>query len=103
MTDWLSDPEHPALSSPAAERLNDPARPDRLAWNAFRTLALWNTDVWVPSFLESAIGDDNVLSGLEWSGASVELWLTHLALDDATDVVVDGPEALVVVLATLND
>lgn len=103
MTDWLADPEHPALSSPAAERLNDASRPDRLTWNAFRTLALWNTDVWVPSLLEGAIGDDNELSGLEWSGASVELWLTHVTLDDATDVVIDGPEALVVVLATLND
>ena len=30
-------------------RIDDPRRPDRLAWNAFRTLAEWNSDVWVPA------------------------------------------------------
>ena len=63
---WLAEPEHPALAGPGVVRINDPHRPDRLAWNAFRTLALWNTDGWVPSLLELACGDRNPLSPLEW-------------------------------------
>lgn len=99
---WLADPGHPVLGSPYAARLNDRARPDRLAWNTFRTLALWNTDVWVPSMLEAACEAVNPLSEREWGEAEVELWRTGLDLDDAVDVAIDGVECFVVVEATLR-
>ncbi|HEX2041412.1 MAG TPA: hypothetical protein VHF24_02140 [Acidimicrobiales bacterium] len=101
MSDWLVDAENPLLTAVALARVDDPSRPDRLAWNAFRTLALWETDVWVPRLLDVACGPDNPLTGLEWSGTSVVPWATGAAFDDAVDVVLDGPEALVVVLASL--
>jgi hypothetical protein len=99
---WLVDPEHPALASPAAEGINDPGRPDRLAWNAFRTLAAWNTDVWVPSLLETAISSVNSLSGAEWSDAEVALWRSTPSAGDAVDVTIEGPQCIVVVEATLT-
>ena len=100
---WLAEPGHPALAAPIADRVNDPALPDRLAWNAFRTLAAWNTDVWIPSFLEVAMGEDNALSGLEWGDAVVDLWRSGRHLTDAVDVLLDGPEALVLVECTFKD
>ena len=105
MTDagpWLADPEHPSLDTAIAARIDDPELPDRLAWNAFRTLAQWDADVWVPSLLEVALGPDNPLSGLEWAGASVEVWRSGLQLSGSTDVVIDGPEAVVLVEATFE-
>ena len=74
MSDWLADPTHPSLDTPIADRLNDATLPDRLTWNAFRTLAQWNTDVWVPGLLEVALGADNNFSGLDWAEATVEVW-----------------------------
>ena len=99
---WLVDAENPLLTESALVRVDDPARPDRLAWNAFRTLALWETDVWVPRLLDVACGPDNPLSALEWSGTSVIPWATQAALDDAVDVLLDGPESVVVAVATFS-
>ena len=99
---WLVDAENPLLTQIGLSRIDDARRPDRLAWNAFRTLALWETDAWVPRLLDVACGAGNPLAALEWSGASVIPWATGLALDDAADVLLDGPEALVVAVATLR-
>lgn len=101
-TNWLVDAENPLLTQVGLSRIDDPGRPDRLAWNVFRTLALWETDVWVPRLLDVACGLGNPLAALEWSGASVIPWATGLALDDAADVLLDGPEALIVVVTTLR-
>lgn len=98
---WLVDAENPLLTEPALARMDDPGRPDRLAWNTFRTLALWETDVWVPRLLGIACGEGSPLVAVEWSGASVLPWAAGLALDGVTDVVLDGPEALVVAGTTL--
>ena len=98
---WLVDAENPLLTEPVLARIGDPTRADRLAWNTFRTLALWETDVWVPRILGIACGEGTPLSAVEWSGASVVPWAAGLELDGVTDVVLDGPEALVVVGATL--
>lgn len=100
MSDWLVDPTHPSLDTPIADRLDDGALPDRLTWNTFRTLAAWNTDTWVPRLLEVALGDDNALVESEWGEASVEVWRSGLELTDSTDVVIDGPDAVVLVEAT---
>ncbi len=98
---WLADSASPLLAGENGVRLENPARPDRLAWNAFRTLALWDADAWVPRLLEVAIGTGNLLSALEWGGAAVTPWGAGLTFDDLCDVVLDGPEALVVVACTL--
>ena len=102
MSDWLVDAGNPLLTEAALARVGDPLRPDRLAWNAFRTLALWDSDIWVPRLLDVACGDGNPLAVLEWSGASVMPWASGLTLDESADVVLDGPEALVVVVATFG-
>ncbi len=98
---WLVDAENPLLTEPVLARMAEPGRPDRLAWNTFRTLALWETDVWVPRLLGIACGEASPLVALEWSGASVLPWAAGLALDGVADVVLDGPEALVVAGTTL--
>lgn len=98
---WLVDAENPLLTEPVLARMDDATRADRLAWNTFRTLALWETDVWVPRLLGIACGEGTPLAAVEWSGASVVPWAAGLELDGVTDVVLDGPEALVVVGATL--
>src|SRR5687767_4629640 len=99
---WLVAPDHPDLAGQGADRINDPDRPDRLAWNAFRTLAEWNSDVWVPSLLEGALGPDNPLSGLQWGEAEVAMWRTASDRHDVADVVVRGPDAVVLVSCTLR-
>ena len=98
---WLVDAENPLLTEPVLARMGDTTRADRLAWNTFRTLALWETDVWVPRVLGIACGEGTPLAAVEWSGASVVPWAAGLELDGVTDVVLDGPEALVVIGATL--
>ncbi|HET7652354.1 MAG TPA: hypothetical protein VFK42_04900 [Acidimicrobiales bacterium] len=98
--DWLADANHPSLETPIAARLDDPALPDRLTWNTFHTLSQWNTDVWVPRFLEVALGEDNALVECEWGEASVDVWRSGLELTGSTDVVIDGPDAVVLVEAT---
>ena len=98
---WLVDAENPLLTEPVLARMDDADNADRLAWNTFRTLAMWETDVWVPRILGIACGEGTPLSAVEWSGASVVPWAAGLDLDGVTDVVLDGPEALVVVGATL--
>lgn len=98
---WLVDLASPLLSDPASlTLLDDPSRPDRLAWNAFRTLALWDTDAWVPSLLEVACGDGNPLSPLEWAGGAVVPWGAGLGMADLCDIVLEGPEASVLVACT---
>jgi hypothetical protein len=99
---WLVDVDSPHLSESALARIDDPTRPDRLTWNAFQTLALWDTDIWVPRLIEVACGDGSPLVAMEWAGGTVQPWVTALSLDDAADVVLEGPEALVVVVATLR-
>jgi hypothetical protein len=99
---FLADPQNPALNSATMMLVGDTGRPDRLAWNTFRTLALWDTDVWVPRVLDIGLGAPNPLSDLEWSGASVQLWATGLELDNGADLLIDGPEGLVVGVATVD-
>ena len=98
---WLADSASPLLSGTSGTRIEDPSRPDRLAWNAFRTLALWDADAWVPRLLEIALGTGNLLSALEWGGAAVTPWGAGMVFDDVCDVVLDGPEAYVVAACTL--
>ncbi len=98
---WLVDADNPLLTGPLLARVADPAQPDRLAWNTFRTLALWETDVWVPRLIGIACGEGSPLSAVEWSGASVLPWAAGLAADGVTDVLVEGPEVVMVVAATL--
>jgi len=98
---FLADPQNPALNSATMMLIGDKSRPDRLAWNTLRTLALWDTDIWVPRLLDIGLGGDHPVADMEWSGASVQLWATGLELDSSTDVLIDGPEALVVGLATV--
>ncbi|MGI9023959.1 MAG: hypothetical protein ACR2HV_12145 [Acidimicrobiales bacterium] len=99
---WLVDIESPLLTESAMARIDDVDRPDRLAWNSFGTLALWDPDTWVPRFVEIACGEGSPLQALEWSGASVRPWAASLTLPGASDVVIDGPEALIVAVATLH-
>lgn len=96
-TDWLVDARDPVLTDERLEWIADPSRPDRLTWNAFRTLALWEPDTWIPALLEMALGDGNRLSPLEWSGTHVRPWGAALEHPEVCDVVLDGPEAYVVV------
>ncbi|MBV8161238.1 MAG: hypothetical protein JO265_09975 [Acidimicrobiia bacterium] len=100
--EFLADPQNPALNSATMMLIGDRARADRLAWNTFRTLALWETDAWVPRLVDIGLGHPNPLSDLEWSGASVQLWATGLELDNGADVLLDGPEGIVVGVATLD-
>ena len=56
----------------------------------------------MPRLLDIGLGGDHPVADVEWSGASVQLWATGLELDSGTDVLIDGPEALVVGVATLQ-
>jgi hypothetical protein len=100
--EFLADPQNPALNSTTMTLVGDDSRPDRLAWNMFRTLALWETDIWVPRLLDIGLGTPNPLSEREWSGASVHLWATGLELDSGADVLIDGPVCLVAAVATFQ-
>jgi len=99
---FLADPQNPALNSATMMLIGDDKRPDRLAWNAFRTLALWQTDAWVPRLLDIGLGGDHPIEEIEWEGASVQLWATGLELDSGVDVLIDGPNAMLVCVATLQ-
>jgi hypothetical protein len=99
---FLADPQNPALNSATMMLVGDESRPDRLAWNTFRTLALWQTDAWVPRLLDIGLGGEHPVADVEWEGASVQLWATGLELDSGADVLIDGPHALVVCVATLQ-
>jgi hypothetical protein len=101
--EWLVEPAHPDLDHPNVDRLNDAKLPDRLAWNAFRTLSEWDTDTWIPAFLEIACGVPNPLSNKEWSGARVVMWGSGLDLDGTADVLLAGSEAVVIVEASYRD
>jgi len=100
--EFLADAQNPALTTAEMARMGDPKKPDRLAWNMFRTLALWESDVWIPRLLDIALDVPNPLSEHEWSGASVQLWATGLELDQGTDVLLDGPEALAIAVAYVD-
>jgi hypothetical protein len=100
---WLVEPLHPALAREMAARLDDSRRPDRLAWNTFRTLEQWEPDVWIPSLLEAACGPVNPLAVRDWGGAVVDVWGTGPAVLDTVDVVLDGPECVVIVECSLTD
>ncbi|MGH9223869.1 MAG: hypothetical protein ACRD2W_08825 [Acidimicrobiales bacterium] len=97
----MIDAADPLLTDDKLARIADDRRPDRLAWNTFRTLALWETDRWVPALLDVAFGDGNALSALDWSGASVVPWGAGPDTPDVCDVVLDGAEAYVVVACSL--
>ena len=97
---WLAESGSPLLAL-AGDRIDAPDRPERLAWNTLRTLALWNADAWVPPLLEVACGADNRLSPLEWAEGSVVPWAANLTLPTICDVVLDGNEAYVVLACTL--
>src|SRR5205085_8029243 len=97
------DAADPLLDDAHLVRVADARRPDRLAWNTFRTLGLWNTDTWVPALLEIALGEENRLSPLEWADANVVPWGAGVPGDDVCDVVLDGPEAYVVVVCSLTN
>ncbi|MBV8385210.1 MAG: hypothetical protein JOZ68_14640 [Acidimicrobiia bacterium] len=99
---FLADPQNPALNSATMMRIGDDSRPDRLAWNAFRTLALWQTDAWVPRLLDVGLGGERPIEDVEWEGASVQLWATGVDLERSVDVLIDGPNGLVICLATLD-
>jgi hypothetical protein len=99
---FLADPQNPALNSATMMLVGDDGRPDRLAWNTFRTLALWQTDAWVPRLLDIGLGGEHPIEDVEWEGASVQLWATGLELDSGVDVLIDGPNALLVCVATLQ-
>jgi hypothetical protein len=99
---FLADPQNPALNSATMMLVGDDSRPDRLAWNTFRTLALWQTDAWVPRLLDIGLGGEHPVEDVEWQGASVQLWATGLELDSGVDVLIDGPHALLVCVATLQ-
>jgi hypothetical protein len=73
-----------------------------VAWNTFRTLALWQTDAWVPRVLDIGFGGEHPIEDVEWEGASVQLWATGLELDSGVDVLIDGPNALLACVATLQ-
>jgi hypothetical protein len=102
-SEWLIDAADPLLDDSHLARVADARRPDRLAWNTFRTLALWNTDAWVPALLEIALGEENRLTPLEWADTNVVPWGAGVPGDDVCDVVLDGPEAYVVVVCSLSD
>ena len=72
--EFLADAQNQALTSDEMARMADPTKPDRLAWNTFRTLALWETDIWIPRLLDIGLDFPNPLSEHEWAGASVQLW-----------------------------
>jgi len=99
---WLVDIENPLLSETALARIDEAGLPDRLTWNTFQTLALWDPDVWVPRFVEVACGEGSPLEAMEWSGSSVRPWGASLSCPGTTDVVIEGPEALIVAVATLD-
>src|SRR5437763_1672826 len=73
--EWLVDAADPLLTPDRMALIADDRRPDRLAWNTFRILSLWNADAWVPSLVETACGDDSPLAAVEWAAASVVPWI----------------------------
>ncbi len=100
--EWLIDAADARLDDERLARIADDGRPDRLAWNTFRTLALWDTDAWVPALLEVALGDGNELSPLEWSDAAVVPWGAGVPGDGVCDVALEGAHAYVVAVCSLT-
>jgi hypothetical protein len=105
--EWLFDAGDALLTDGRLAAIADPARPDRLAWNAFRTLGLWNTEAWAPRLLEIAVGEGGRLSDLEWDGGEVVPWAADVAGADRPGaylcaVALAGPAAYVVAACTLD-
>ena len=100
--EWLIDADDPVLTDGRMAAVADPARPDRLAWNTFRTLALWNTEAWAPRLLEIACGEESRLAVVEWDGGEVVSWAADLPGDDLCDVALVGPAAYVVLACTFD-
>jgi len=100
--EWLIDAHDPVLTDGRMAAVADPARPDRLAWNTFRTLGLWNTEAWAPRLLELACGEGSRLVVAEWDGGDVVPWAADLPGDELCDVALAGPAAYVVLACTLD-
>jgi len=99
--EWLIDAGDPLLTSEHLVAIADPTRPDRLVWNTFRTLALWNTEAWMPPVMEIAIGDDNPVGTLEWAEGQVVPWGAGPDGGQVCEVAVSGPDAYVVFACTI--
>lgn len=100
--EWLIDAGDPVLTDGRMEAVADPARPDRLAWNTFRTLGLWNTEAWAPRLLEIACGEESRLAIVEWDGGEVLPWAADLPGDELCAVALVGPAAYVVLACTFD-
>lgn len=101
-TEWLVDAADPLLTPDRLERIADPSRPDRLTWNTFRILGLWNADAWVPSLVEEACGNESPLVELEWAEASIRFWTSDVLGPEVCDVVIEGPAGHLVIVCTLT-
>lgn len=100
--EWLIDADDPALTDGRMADVADPDRPDRLAWNTFRTLGLWNTEAWAPRLLEIACGERSRLAVAEWDGGQVVPWADDLPGRELCDVGLIGPASYVVLACTLD-
>ena len=100
--EWLIDADDPVLTDDRLAAVADPQRPDRLAWNTFRTLGLWNTEAWAPRLLEIACGEESRLAVAEWDGGDVVPWAADLPGAELCDVALAGPAAYVVLACTLD-
>lgn len=88
---WLVEGPGPGASDEAA-----------VAWEVFRTLALWNADVWVPAMLDRACGEGTELAAVDWGPGSVTPMGPELRFEGITALAVECPQAVVVVAATLR-
>ena len=100
--EWLIDADDPLLTDGRLTQVADTSRPDRLAWNTFRTLGLWNTEAWAPRLLEIACGEESRLAVAEWDGGEVVPWAADLPGRDICDVALVGPVSFVVLACTLD-
>ena len=100
--EWLIDADDPLLTDGRLTSVADPSRPDRLAWNTFRTLGLWNTEAWAPRLLEIACGEESRLAVAEWDGGDVVPWAADLPGHGICDVALIGPVSYVVLACTLD-
>lgn len=89
--DWLTEGPGPDASDEAG-----------VAWDVVRTLALWEADVWVPAVLDHACGEGTGLAAVPWTDAEIGPLVPPLPHEGATAVLVAGPEAVMVLVATLR-
>lgn len=100
--EWLVDAADPRLTPDRLNRMADGLRPDRLAWNAFGVLGLWNTEAWVPSLVERACGAQSPLVEIEWADGTILPWAVDVLGPELCDMTVQGPEGHLVIAATLD-